>query len=921
MNLTVERPELLVLLLLALPVLLLARTSRRRLGPARWALVLGTRLALLTTLVLALAGLSWRSAVDALGVVFVVDGSASVGTRGSEQARDFVRAALEHRGPDDRVGIVVFGAEGLVQLEPTDDPAFGGVEVRPSPHQSDLAAGLRLGTALLPADRTRRLVLLSDGEQTRGDAAGQALLAAGGDLTLSVVPLAAGDGPDVRVEDVLAPSRVDEGATYEVRVGLHADRPTTGTLRLYRDDTFLGDRPVQLAGGRTEVFAIPQVARAPGLDRYRAVFEPDDPTLDGQTRNDQAMTTVQVLGRPRVLVVDRDPGSLGSLRQVLENEGLQVDLVQPASVPVGLDGLRAYAALVISDVPAWAFTRRQQEAVQTFVRDLGRGLVMIGGPESFGVGGYYRSPVEAALPVGVDLEDKTRFPTLAMVHALDKSGSMGSGSPSKMDLAKEAVLQTVDLLSPTDQLGVIGFDGAASFIVPLAPLDDKARVEADVASIRAGGGTDIYPALKRAIQALADSDAALKHIVLVSDGMTASGAYEPLIGEAFRDDRITLTAIGIGADADRRTLEEFAAWGGGNSYLVTDPTAIPAIFTRETLLATREFLKEEDVRAERTGDTELVAGLDVDALPPLHGYVVTSPKARATVPLVVGAGEHDDPLLAHWRYGLGRSVAWTSDARARWATDWLGTPGYTRLWSQVGRWSVGDIGDEGLQVQTSLREGRLEITVDAYGVDGGFANFLEGEARVVAPDLSVRPLELRQVGPGRYAASLPVDQDGSWLVGVSLARDGQVVGQAVEEAVQPYSPEYRRHGDGTALLGELARVGGGSVLADPARVFARPAVPRRIPHPLWPWLTGLAGFLLVLDVAFRRLGALGGPSAALTRPAEARPVPSGPAPEPDPPPPADPPSSEPEAAPVDPTSYAGRLLAARKAARTREEDR
>lgn len=930
-----ERPELLWLLLLAVPLTALAFWSRRRIPLFRRLLALGLRLLLLVSIVLALSGITWLTAVDALGVVFVLDRSASVGGSGQAQAEAFVQEALKDQGPDDRSGLVVFGAEGMVETEPRAELEFHGVEATPSPHQTDIAAGLRLATALLPSDRARRLVVLTDGEQTRGDAAAQALLSADDDFDLVIVPIGGDDGPDVLLEDLITPPKVNEGATFDVRLVVNAEQPARGRVRLYRNNEYIRELAVDLPGdGRAKVLRVTQQASEAGLYRYRAVFEAESDAMDSTPQNNQVMSTVQVLGRPRVLFVEGKPAQAKHLVRVFNEEGLEVDVVPPTGMPPGLADLRPYAAVVLSDTPAYMLSSRQQRAVQAYVRDLGRGLVMIGGDQSFGVGGYYDSPIETALPVNMDIEDKTRFPKLAMVHAIDKSCSMGGGGGSPLYLAKEAALQTVDLLQERDMLGIIGFDSAASFIVPLEELHDKQRVMDDIASIRSGGGTDIYPALERSVNALASSDAALKHIILLSDGVTAGGAYQALLTRANKENQITVTSIAIGQGADRQTMESLAKWGGGNYYLVTDASAIPAIFTRETLLASRSFLIEEDFAPALGAPSELTAGIDPAAIGVLHGYVATSAKKRATVAMVVPGEDHDEPLLAHMRYGLGRSVAWTSDAKTRWAKDWVGSPSYTRMWGQVARFLVASGGDANLQVQTEIRDGSLEITVDAFDGGGGFRNFLEGNARVVAPDLSVIPIKLRQVAPGRYRATHPVDQDGSWLVGVSLSQGGEVVGQAVEEAVQPYSPEYRSEGAGNALIEELARVGGGVVTRDASRVFERPPVARKIPYALWPWLMGLAALLLLLDIASRRLDlSAAGPGSKITKPAAARPAyrfqqraqrarpvsevaePVEAEEEPLPPPPK---------AEVDPGSYAGRLLAARREARKKldtEEDR
>ncbi|MBW2255882.1 MAG: VWA domain-containing protein, partial [Deltaproteobacteria bacterium] len=597
------------------------------------------------------------------------------------------------------------------------------------------------------------------------------------------------------------------------------------------------------------------------------------------------------------------------------------------AIPQGPSGLRAYQAVILSDVPAYMLSLRQQEALQSYVRDLGRGLVMVGGDRSFGLGGYYRSPIEEALPVSMDIKDKTRFPKLGMVLAMDKSGSMGGGAGSKLGMAKEAGIQTAELLSDRDMLGVIGFDHAAAWIVPLTEMTNRAEVQDTIASIRVGGGTDIYPAIDRGMRGLQHTDASLKHIIVLSDGMTSPGDFKGLITRA-RQEQITLTAVAIGTDADRTTMQSFARWGGGNYYLVTDTQSIPAIFTRETLLATRSFLVEEPFQVTRATPSDLLKGMTDADFPTFGGYVATEAKSRAVVALTT---EEEDPMpiLVHWRYGLGRSVAFTSDLKTRWSKEWLGTEEYARFWTQVTRWSVGSQLDGDLDVAAEIREGELVVTVDAFGPNGGFRNFLEGEARVVAPDLSVRRVEMRQVAPGRYQAVTTVDQDGSWLVGVALQQGDEVVGQAVAEAIQPYSPEYRPRGAGRGVLSEVGRLGGGGVVLDPAQVFRRPRVARHVPHPLWPLLLALAAFLLLADVASRRL-ALGGQGprldpATLTAGAAAKRAfrkPYRPAAkqrvavasevgevedEPETPLPVPP--------IVEPDSYAGRLLAARRQAR------
>ncbi len=937
MTFALARPEWLALLL-ALPLLwAVALRSRRQLGRARWLVVHGLRSLAWALVTVALAEPEVRRRVDDLAVVFVVDGSASVGPSGEDAALQYVRGALASQGAHDVAGVVRFGADAMIERGLAEKLAVDGFETRPSPHQSDVASGLRLGAALLPGDRTRRLVLLTDGEQTRGDAASQALLALDQELELLVVPLEGQDQPEVLIEDVIAPPKVEVDATWEVKVVARSDLDTTATLRLYRNDTSLGELPVTLVAGRSQTLSFRQQADAPGLVRFRAQLEAP-PGADGLPQNNVGVATVQVAGRPRLLLVERDLPQSGHLATALRGAGFELDVVSPAQLPPDLPAMRSYAAIVLSDVAAYVTPQPTQEALESYVRDLGRGLMMVGGDESFGVGGWYKTPVERALPVRMDISDKSRFPQLGMVISLDKSCSMGGGFGSKLGMAKEAGIRTAELLSDRDYMGLNTFDGAASWVTPLAKLEGRRdQVRSDIASIRSGGGTDIYPAVDAAIKALRATDAAVRHIVLISDGMTSPGDYQTLISGGNKNDHVTLTAVATGADADTSTMKDFAKWGGGNFYLVIDKTQIPAIFTREALLATKSFLVEEPFVPALAEPSALTRG--VRALPELGGYVVTEAKPRTTVALVVPPNEEEgehatrDPLLAHGRYGLGRSVAFTSDAKGRWAKGWVGTESYERLFTQTARFLVGgDQEADGVDVTVEIREGELFVAVDALDAVGGFRNFLQGEARVVAPDLTVHPVALRQVGPGRYEAQLPVDQDGSWMVGVQLLDGDRVIGQGIAEAVQPYSPEFRRKGAGRALLAELQRLGTPGTLSDPTAAFARPPVPREVPRPLWAWFVAAAAFAWLLDAAARRLDLGQDPRAVTTRMTTAAPgsarwaavrPAAGPgggrpaAPVEGDAPPDESPAAPPVEVPAD--SYAGKLLAARRQARKKTD--
>lgn len=852
---SLDAPAWLALVLLAIPMWFAA--GRRTLQGRRAKLAFLVRIAVLFAMALAAAGLNVKRPADRLGVVFVLDRSASLAEEAREQALDFVQAQAAGMRDGDKVAVVVVGDGAMVEQEPARELAVPTIESQISPHQTDLAAGLRLAEALVPSDFTRRIVVLSDGSETRGDAIAQAASAAD-DVELWTLALNRAAGDEALLEGMTAPDQVPEGSAFDVRIVARSNEPTTGRLSLYRNETLLGVLPVKLSGGRADVFALRQEADESGFLRYRASLEVDG--TDSIPQNNVALTTVAVEGRPRVLYIEGKPGESASLRRVLEAEGMLVDVLGPGEMPGSLAALQPYSAVLLSDVPAYALTTRQMKLLQRYVRDLGRGFAMLGGDESFGVGGYYGTPVEEVLPVRMDIKDKRHFPSLSIAMAIDTSGSMGGvGRAEKMGMAKEAAIQTTELMADRDKIGVISFDAAASWIVPMTSLSNRLKVVSTVSKLRAGGGTDIYPALKEAYRALNAEGSAMKHIILLSDGITMGGDFQTLIkiGESRG---ITLTTIGVGDDADRRSMETWAKWGGGRYYLVTSPEHIPRIFTREAMLATRSFLVEEPVTPVLGVPDAITKGLS-DPLLPLAGYVATEPKPRAKV-AIWAKQEENTPLLAVWRHGLGRSVAWTSDVKPRWAKQWIGTEDYTRTFTQMVRWLAASEGSGDIQATAELDRGLMEVTVDAYDEEGVFRNFLEGEARFIAPDLSVRTTPLQQVAPGRYRARTEASQNGAHLVAVFLRdAEGNPVGQATAEAAQPYSPEYRPTTGGEAMLAELTRVGRGTVLdpdvvvADPlkAGIWTPPQRPRLVPHPQWPRLLVLAALLFLLDVATRRL--------------------------------------------------------------------
>ncbi|HEX2034478.1 MAG TPA: VWA domain-containing protein [Chloroflexota bacterium] len=801
---------------------------------------LALRLAWLSLLVLALAGASLARPLRQQAVVFVLDASASVAPV-RDQAEGAVRTAAARLRPGDVAGVVATAGGASVEELPVAQPLFRRLAATLPAGASDLAAGLRLAGAILPRDYTGRVVLVSDGRQTRGDAAATARELAARGITVDVLPLGAAT-PDVRLEAVDLSEMAYEGETTTLTARLSAERATPATLRIHRDDQVILERAVELRPGRQDV-AVPVPVGQPGLHRYRVELSAADPAADGTPLNNALGAVQRVTGPPRVLIVAAPPEAAGLLPAALQAGGAQVQLAHPSAVPADLASWARYDAVVLADVRADALPPGAMELLEAYVRDLGRGLVMTGGADSFGPGGYAETPVERTLPVYMDVRGRGRQPRVALLLIVDKSGSM---SGAKMELAKEAAARSIRLLRAEDQAAVLAFDSVPQWVAPLTPVSQREQLERAIGSIYADGGTEIFPAVAAGFEAMRDVPADVKHIILLTDGMSGSGGAYASLMDQLRQARISLSSVAVGEDADTGLLQAMARAGRGRYHFAADPGAIPQIFTRETVMATRSILVDSRFFPAAASTGPLLRGLG--AVPAVDGYVAVTPKERAEVTLVSPEG---DPVLAAWQYGAGRAVAWTPDLGSRWSGAWTNHPAATGLWGNVLSWLLPppDAGELTVSVQVQS-EGTIAVEAENRS---GWETVRQTHATLLGPGGQRQDLELTPVGPGRYRARLELPEPGAYVVQARQAVPG--AGEIHGEAgwVAPYPAEYRDTGPDLPFLTRIAAAGGGRLLDDPTAAVTplpRPAVAR---WPLWPLLLILAAATWPLEIASRRL--------------------------------------------------------------------
>lgn len=829
------------LVLLALGVLPLAVLALR--GRGRRRALVALRMAAIALLVASAAGMEVRGAVRDLTVVLAVDRSDSIGPDGARLIRTFVDDIRARAGAEHRVGLVTFGAEAVLEEAPTAQARLA-LASRPRPDGTNIAAAIDRSLAALPEGSGGRIVVLTDGQATAGDLSASLAAARARGIELAVVPIASSAGPEVMVEEVTMPAAIAIGEQVPVVVTLRATAAAEASLRVRGNGTLLLARELRLRPGRTHVTLEP-VATQAGLLSVEAAIEP---TPDGEPGNNRAFAMAFVQGRPFVLYAGTPPGPLA---EALEAQGLTIRRVSPAALPASAAAYQGIAAVVLDDVPGFLLTPQQMAALRDYVRLGGGGLMAVGGAHSFGIGGYAGTALEEALPVSMDVRHRLAIPTMAIVLVIDASGSMGSfGSElAKVELAKETAQSVVDVMGERDLVGIVAFDQSPRWLVPMTPASQRTRILDAVSRIKAGGGTVMYPALQAARDALRRAEAKVKHVIVLSDGQTDPGDFRGL-ATAMADERITISTVGIGRDADVEIMRNIASWGRGRSYVARDLYGIPQIITAEALLATRAYVIEETFTPRIVGAPAILATLG--ALPQVHGYLATAPKPAAEQAVV---SHQDDPIVATWTYGLGRAVAITTDARGRWTGAWARWAQAPRFWSQAVRWAMSrETG--ALDAHVDIDANRMRVVLDARTGDGTPIIGWDARVAVLGDRGEAARAPLSQTRPGWYEATLPLPQAGAYQVTVLASDRGRPVGRAVLPLAVPYSPELRQVGLNRATISQLVEAADARVISTPAEALAPPASPTRRSRPVWPVFAGLvlAGF--VLEVALRRIPAI-----------------------------------------------------------------
>ncbi len=838
-------------LLLALPLAIaLALTWSKVHGMARSRkrLAFVVRFLLIGAILLALSGPQARRQNKGIATIFVVDLSDSISDADKKLSEQFVRSASQTAGEDDSVGIVAFGKDAVIDSAPGSRRDPGPIRSSIDGSATDIAGAVRLASASFPEGKARRIVLLTDGNETTSDLAEASQVAASDGIDIDHYTLGKAERQgEAAIVSLEAPEEAHMGQPINLRVLVDSTVSQNANLDIDRDGVLFKRMPIRLSKGRSAIVTSDHLDTT-GFHKYRATLRAD---VDTDTRNNIGLAFVSIRGRPKVLILQQKTQA-SPLRDSLTKNGIGADLIGPESVPTSPEEVQGYDAVIFNDFNASAITTDQMKLVQSAVRDSGVGFAMIGGENSFLPGGYYNTPIADVLPVDLNIRQRKTFPNCSVCIMCDTSGSMGmieDGAP-KVRLAARAAEETVKLLSPNDRVAVAGSTDGIEFVAPMQSASNKDSIVPQIERLSVGGG-GIYcrPSMEKGEQVLMTESNPVRHFMLLSDGDDAEdqeGCYG--IALRMRANHITTSVVAIGDGKDVAFLRKLAAVGGGRFYLAKHANQLPAVMTQDTALMARSAIEEGAFLPKLTVGEPIIS--NIDDFPPLFAYCLSDGRPLARIGMRTGK---DDPLLATWQYGLGTSIAFTSDAQNRWAQRWVGWSGFGAFWSQAARTISRRSTKNDYQVTVHNEGGKGAVELKAFDSLGNPMPNIPAIVKVTTPSGSSRTIEMSEQAPGFYNGSFEGSEIGSYIV--TVAESDRTGGQRVSTSgfSIPYPPEYRTYRPNTPLLAEASNTTSGKELSKPEEALRPAKNPGTSITDLWPSLLFFALFLLPFDVAIRRL--------------------------------------------------------------------
>ena len=823
--------------------------------------------------VIVLAGLSGKNeSKREISAVFLVDMSDSITWEGKEWMWNYVKGLSGSLDDKIKKGVVVFGGESkVITPELTEDleleKLLGSItESNISTDRTDIASGIMAAVGIIPEDSSKIVILLTDGNQNLGEVERAALMAAGNDVKVFVAsPPDVQKAGEILIKKVVVPKEINEGEMINIKVVIENsnDRAVKGDLRLNNKDAVLKEWDTEFKSG-ISVFEVPYKSEEKGFIKFNANLDVEDDGLDLDKENNSKFAFVNVTDKTRLLYINGAKNQKMYLPDALEDKTIDVEIKNPDQIPKTLQEYIKYDSIIFSNVSRDSISDEQMTLIEKYVKDYGGGFVMTCGTNITAEGGYSGTKIEEILPVkiiGGDPPKKEKKSRLSLILIIDKSGSMLG---KKMLFAKKASIELLKQLKPSDNFGIVAFDTSPYTIVELKSNEAaKKEIIRKLSMLNADGGTDIFPAMDMAYRQIRQKNSKVNHVILLSDGNTKSiyYHYNKMITK-FQQAHITVSTIALGTWlVNTKLLEDIAKKTKGQFYQISDIIRLPRLIVKDSeFFVSQSDFHEEHFYPQINQESQILKGIYDKQFPPLKGHTIIEAKENVEVPLVTNIMGKTDPILADWRYGLGKVVIYASDANARWSSKWINWAMFNKFWSQVVRWSMRDISKANYDIKIKSNDDTVSLQIES-------SSLLEDGTKlavsIISPDYAGngQDLLMKQVAPKRFISELKDVDPGTYNLKISRTRDGKVIdfktkGLLVPEKIVTKPLEYAVQGNNTTQLKNIAEITGGKYnpKKEDITVEEEEII---IFKSLAGILIPLALFLFIIDIAVRKFNRQG----------------------------------------------------------------
>lgn len=810
-------------------------------------------------LVLALAGLeiAWGRFGD-LGLLWVMDTSESISPRQAEWFKDYLLRTTDALPSGAKAGVVTCGREANTLSEVAEPAQIKEIFEKPLKDLPDanftnLASGVDAALSLASLGYTRRMVLLTDGNENLGELIKAAKVSGSRGVPIYPIVPPSKEMKEIVVESMDLPDEVQRGEAFEIKIRLNNLNLTKSkaVLKLLSEGKEIDSEQLQLLPG-LNVHTWVQSIKKSGPFFYEVKLIASD---DTNKKNNETLGAITVKGNPRLLCIEGKGDESHFLKKVLKNNEIEVVVKKTKAMPKELTELASYDGLVFNNVPKKSISDNQMKMIKRYVSDLGGGFLMLGGQESFSSGGYYKTPVEEVLPVNMDQNVSYKFKQVLLVILMDRSPSMEG---RKLRLAQKAAIRVLEQLRDSDMMGLIIFDSTYENVFNFQIVWGKRQQMIEsINNIKIGkGGTNIYPALEDAYNLLLNPPMhmrqlplQIKHILLLTDGKTYRGEFEKLARKIAKKG-MSISTFAVGSEAEMDLLGNIARIGRGLFHQPTDIEKLPEMFVAdlENAISKTPFV-EKAFTPEAVATSEILKGISIKELPPLKGYMVTKPKAGSQIVLASKVRGFNDPVLAHWRYGLGTSVAYTSDVIPRWSSKWIGWQGFAKFWVQVVRFMMRQEKSNWKVEIQRIPEGAM-LTVDTGKDEAPSRELAAYLAKTGEKEIEV---PLKRIGWGKYRGRIQTRSYGKFVVNLREKQDDKWRHALTRGIIiPPFIGEYQQFTPNEQLLRRVAKLSGGEYNPESNQTILAPTEKTSKFNPIWQYLVALALLIFVAEVGLRK---------------------------------------------------------------------